>query len=43
MISSNLFVDELEQTAIVRIRKFAKIAEAYGFEVALGFSGGKDS
>ena len=40
---SNLFVDELEQTSIVRIQKFAKIAGAYGFEVALGFSGGKDS
>lgn len=43
MISSNLFIDELEQTSIVRIQKFAKIAGAYGFEVALGFSGGKDS
>lgn len=40
---STLFDAEFEQTAITRIQKFAKIAEAYGFEIALGFSGGKDS
>lgn len=40
---STLFDAEFEQTAIVRIQKFAKIAEAYGFEISLGFSGGKDS
>lgn len=39
----NLFAEEIEQTAIERIRKFAKIAEKMGFEVRLGFSGGKDS
>lgn len=39
----NLFSDEIEQTAILRIKKFAKIAKAMGFEVCLGFSGGKDS
>lgn len=39
----NLFAEEMEQTAIERIRKFAKIAEKMGFEVRLGFSGGKDS
>lgn len=38
-----LFDEEFEQEAITRIRKFAKIAEAMGFEVAVGFSGGKDS
>lgn len=40
---STLFDIEFEQIAITRIQKFAKIAEAYGFEIALGFSGGKDS
>ena len=40
---SNLFSAEFEQIAIERIRKFAKIAKAYDFEVAVGFSGGKDS
>ena len=39
----NLFAQEIEEIAIERIQKFAKIADAYGFEVALGFSGGKDS
>lgn len=39
----NLFQEEIEQTAIERIQKFAKIAKTMGFEVALGFSGGKDS
>lgn len=40
---STLFDAEYEQIAITRIQKFAKIADAYGFEIALGFSGGKDS
>lgn len=40
---SGLFDIEFEQIAITRIQKFAKIAKAYGFEIALGFSGGKDS
>lgn len=39
----NLFQEEIEQTAIERIQKFAKIAKTMGFEVCLGFSGGKDS
>lgn len=38
-----LFIEEFEQEAISRIKKFAKIAEALGLEVAVGFSGGKDS
>ena len=38
-----LFDEEFEQEAITRIRKFAKIADSMGFEVAVGFSGGKDS
>lgn len=40
---TTLFDNEYEQTAITRIQKFANIANAYGFEIALGFSGGKDS
>lgn len=39
----NLFFNEIEQTAIVRIQKFARIAKAMNFDVCLGFSGGKDS
>lgn len=39
----NIFQEEIEQTAILRIQKFAKIAKTMGFEVALAFSGGKDS
>lgn len=39
----NIFSDEIEQQAIGRIQKFAKIARVMGFEVRLGFSGGKDS
>lgn len=39
----NLFASEIEKQAIVRIQKFAKIADVMGFEVRLGFSGGKDS
>ncbi len=40
---SNLFYSEFEQIAIDRIQRFAKIAAAYNFEIAVGFSGGKDS
>lgn len=39
----NLFQNEIEQQAINRIQKFAKIAEVMGFDICLGFSGGKDS
>lgn len=39
----NLFAKEMEQIAIERIRKFEKIADMMGFEICLGFSGGKDS
>lgn len=39
----NLFSEEIEQTAILRIRKFTKIAKAMGFEICVAFSGGKDS
>lgn len=39
----NLFQQEIEEQAIERIQKFAKIAKAMGFEICLGFSGGKDS
>ena len=38
-----LFDNEFEQEAINRIVKFSKIAETLGYEVAVGFSGGKDS
>lgn len=37
------FLPEMEDLAIERIRKFAKIASTMGFDVCLGFSGGKDS
>ncbi len=39
----NLFQEEIEQTAILRIQRFAKIAKTMSLEIALGFSGGKDS
>lgn len=39
----NLFLDEIEQEAILRIQKFSKIAKVMGFDICLGFSGGKDS
>lgn len=38
-----LFTNEFEQEAINRILKFSKIAQALGYEVSVGFSGGKDS
>lgn len=39
----NIFSDEIEQQGIERIKKFSKIANSMGFEICLGFSGGKDS
>lgn len=39
----HLFDQQMEAEAIERIHKFAKIAEAMGLEVRVGFSGGKDS
>lgn len=39
----NIFSDEIEQQAIERIQRFAKIAESMNFKVCVGFSGGKDS
>lgn len=36
----NIFQNEIEQEAIMRIIKFSKIAESMGFNIALGFSGG---
>ena len=40
---ANLFDEEFEQEAIESIKKFAKIADKLGFDIAVGFSGGKDS
>lgn len=40
---NNLFTESFEQEAIARIQKFAKIADKLGYEIAVGFSGGKDS
>lgn len=42
-INPELFDDELIKIAIDRILKFKKIADNMGFEICLGFSGGKDS
>lgn len=39
----NMFLDEMEAEAITRIQKFAKIASLMGYEIGVGFSGGKDS
>ena len=39
----NLFLEQMEEEAISRIRRFAKIAEKMKLEITLGFSGGKDS
>lgn len=39
----NIFQQEIENQAIERTQKFSKIADKMGFEVCLGFSGGKDS
>ncbi|MBR4983135.1 MAG: phosphoadenosine phosphosulfate reductase family protein [Lachnospiraceae bacterium] len=40
---NNLFLEEMEQEAIKRIQKFARIASAMELPIAVGFSGGKDS
>lgn len=40
---SNIFLEEFEQEAIKRIQKFARLAKSMKMEVAVGFSGGKDS
>lgn len=42
-IEQNLFMEDMERTAIERIVKFSRICAAFGFEPVLGFSGGKDS
>lgn len=39
----NIFQQEIENQAIDRIQKFSKIADKMGFDVCVGFSGGKDS
>lgn len=39
----NMFLEEMEAEAITRIQKFAKIASVMGYEIGVGFSGGKDS
>lgn len=39
----NIFSKEFEAIAIDRIVRFSKIAKSMGFDVCVGFSGGKDS
>ena len=39
----SLFLEDYENEAIERIRKFARIADAMELDIAVGFSGGKDS
>lgn len=39
----NLFFEQMEQEAISRIQRFAKIAKTMQLDIAVGFSGGKDS
>lgn len=39
----NMFLGELEEEAIDRIKRFYKIAKTMGFDMCVGFSGGKDS
>lgn len=41
--TGNVFLEEMEETAIDRIRRFAQLAEKMGLDIRLGFSGGKDS
>lgn len=43
VISFDPFLSDKEDLAIERIRKFSKIASSLGFDICLGFSGGKDS
>lgn len=40
---NNIFESEFEDEAIDRIRRFGKLARSMGFDICLGFSGGKDS
>lgn len=42
-IQLTLFYDEKVATAIERIKKFARLSEVMGYDVRVGFSGGKDS
>lgn len=42
-IYKNIFLSEMEQEAITRITKFAKLSKSMNMEIAVGFSGGKDS
>ena len=39
----DIFLEEIENIAIDRIQRFAKIAKGMRFDICLGFSGGKDS
>lgn len=39
----NLLLEQFENEAIDRIKRFSKIADKLGFDICLGFSGGKDS
>lgn len=41
--STNMFAQDIEEEAISRIQRFAKIAQAMELDIAVGFSGGKDS
>lgn len=43
ILQQNLFSDEIEAQAIDRIVRFSKIAKSLGFDICVGFSGGKDS
>lgn len=43
IVQYSLFFDDLEKEAINRIKKFEKIADSMNLEIAVGFSGGKDS
>lgn len=43
LFERNLFAHEIEQEAITRIQKFARIAKAMDLPIHIGFSGGKDS
>lgn len=40
---ANIFIEQMEQEAIDRIQRFAKIAKTMQLDIAVGFSGGKDS
>ena len=38
-----LFYEERINEAVKRIQKFARLSQSMGYEVCVGFSGGKDS